>query len=68
MEEVVVERKCESCGDTADVETGFIFKDEFGNPLEDMSPYISDEQIKENMIVDMIPRRDNSQGWVTLEK
>tara|TARA_R100001015_G_C4485617_1_gene64759 strand:- start:129 stop:257 length:129 start_codon:yes stop_codon:yes gene_type:complete len=28
MEEVVVERKCESCGDMADVETGFIFKDE----------------------------------------
>jgi acetolactate synthase I/II/III large subunit len=41
---------------------------EFGNPLEDMSPYLTDEQIKENMIVDMIPRRDNSQGWVTLNK
>lgn len=41
---------------------------EFGNPLEDMSPYLTDEQIKENMIIDMIPRRDNSQGWVTLEK
>lgn len=41
---------------------------EFGNPLEDMSPYLTNEQIKENMIIDMIPRRDNSQGWVTLEK
>jgi acetolactate synthase-1/2/3 large subunit len=41
---------------------------EFGNPLEDMSPYISDKEIKNNMIIDMIPRRDNSQGWVTLEK
>lgn len=41
---------------------------EFGNPLEDMSPYLTDEQIKENMIVNMIPRRDNSQGWVTLNK
>ena len=40
---------------------------EFGNPLEDMSPYLSDEEIKNNMIVDMIPRRDNSQGWVTLK-
>jgi acetolactate synthase-1/2/3 large subunit len=40
---------------------------EFGNPLEDMSPYLTDEQIKENMIIDMIPRRDNSQGWVTLK-
>jgi acetolactate synthase-1/2/3 large subunit len=41
---------------------------EFGNPLEDMSPYLTDNQIKDNMIIDMIPRRDNSQGWVTLEK
>ena len=41
---------------------------EFGNPLEDMSPYLTDKQIKENMIVDMIPRRDNTQGWVTLNK
>jgi acetolactate synthase-1/2/3 large subunit len=41
---------------------------EFGNPLEDMSPYLTDEQIQQNMIVDMIPRRDNSQGWVTLNK
>lgn len=40
---------------------------EFGNPLEDMSPYITDEQIENNMIVEMIPRRDNSQGWVTLK-
>jgi len=40
---------------------------EFGNPLEDMSPYLTNEQIKENMIIDMIPRRDNSQGWVTLK-
>jgi len=41
---------------------------EFGNPLEDMSPYLSDEEIKDHMIIDMIPRRDNSQGWVTLNK
>jgi acetolactate synthase-1/2/3 large subunit len=41
---------------------------EFGNPLEDMSPYLTDEEIKNNMIIDMIPRRDNSQGWVTLNK
>lgn len=41
---------------------------EFGNPLEDMSPYLTDEQIQQNMIVDMIPRRDNTQGWVTLSK
>lgn len=41
---------------------------EFGNPLEDMSPYLSDKEIKDNMIIDMIPRKDNSQGWVTLDK
>lgn len=41
---------------------------EFGNPLEDMSPYLTDEQIQNNMVIDMIPRRDNTQGWVTLNK
>ena len=41
---------------------------EFGNPLEDMSPYLDDENIKNNMIIDMIPRRDNTRGWVTLNK
>jgi acetolactate synthase-1/2/3 large subunit len=41
---------------------------EFGNPLEDMSPYLTDKQIQDNMIVSMIPRRDNTQGWVTLNK
>lgn len=51
-----------------DKEQKLIPKLEFGNPLEDMSPYITDEQIKNNMIVEMIPRRDNSQGWVTLNK
>lgn len=51
-----------------DREQKLIPKLEFGNPLEDMSPYLTDEQIQQNMIVDMIPRRDNTQGWVTLEK
>jgi acetolactate synthase-1/2/3 large subunit len=41
---------------------------EFGNPLEDMSPYLDDKTIKNNMVIDMIPRRDNTQGWVTLNK
>lgn len=40
---------------------------EFGNPLEDMSPYLSDKDIEDNMVIDMIARRDNSQGWVTLK-
>jgi acetolactate synthase-1/2/3 large subunit len=41
---------------------------EFGNPLEDMSPYLTDQEIEQYMIVDMIPRKDNTQGWVTLNK
>ena len=41
---------------------------EYGNPLEDMSPYQTDEEIKNNMIIEMVPRRDNTQGWVTLNK
>ena len=40
---------------------------EFGNPLEDMYPYLSDRELSENMIIDMVERRDNSKGWVTLE-
>ena len=40
---------------------------EFGNPLEDMFPYLSDEELSDNMIIDMVERRDNSKGWVTLE-
>ena len=40
---------------------------EFGNPLEDMSPYLTDKEISDNMMVDMIERRDNTQGWVSLE-
>lgn len=50
-----------------DKEQKLLPKLEFGNPLEDMSPYLSDEEIENNMIIDMIPRRDNSQGWVTLK-
>ena len=40
---------------------------EFGNPLEDMSPYLTDKQIQDNMVINMIPRRDNTQGWVNLK-
>ena len=41
---------------------------EFGNPLEDMFPYMTDDELSNNMIVDMVERRDNTQGLVTLEK
>jgi acetolactate synthase-1/2/3 large subunit len=41
---------------------------EYGNPLEDMSPYQTDKQIKTNMIIKTIPRRDNSStSWVNLK-
>ncbi len=39
---------------------------EFGNPLEDMSPYLDDKYIQDNMIVPMIPRKDNTKGWVNI--
>jgi acetolactate synthase-1/2/3 large subunit len=51
-----------------DKDQKLIPKLEFGNPLEDMSPYLDNEQIKNNMIIDMIPRRDNTQGWITINK
>jgi acetolactate synthase-1/2/3 large subunit len=50
-----------------DKEQKLIPKLEFGNPLEDMYPYLNDNEIKNNMLVNMIPRKDNSQGWVTLK-
>jgi acetolactate synthase-1/2/3 large subunit len=56
------------CNLLIDEEQKLIPKLEFGNPLEDMSPYLTDKQIKNNMIINMIPRRDNTQGWVTLKK
>jgi acetolactate synthase-1/2/3 large subunit len=42
---------------------------EFGNPLEDMSPYITDDELKEHMLIDTLPRRTATKGeWVTLQK
>jgi acetolactate synthase-1/2/3 large subunit len=55
------------CEVMIDVNQKLTPKLEFGNPLEDMSPYMTDEELEENMIVDMVERRDNSQGWVTLK-
>tara|TARA_B100001113_G_scaffold70328_1_gene54461 strand:- start:3587 stop:5371 length:1785 start_codon:yes stop_codon:yes gene_type:complete len=55
------------CNILIDNKQKLIPKLEFGNPLEDMSPYLTDEEIKSNMIIPMVPRRDNSQGWVTLK-
>ena len=55
------------CEVMIDVNQKLTPKLEFGNPLEDMSPYMTDRELDNNMIVDMIERRDNSKGWVTLE-
>jgi len=42
---------------------------EFGNPLEDMSPYITDEELKEYMLIKQLPRNAPTKGeWVTLQK
>lgn len=38
---------------------------EFGRPLEDMSPLLSDEEFSENLIVKPIPR-DKERGWKNL--
>ena len=40
---------------------------EFGNPLEDMFPYMTDKELSENMLIDMVERRDNSKGWVDID-
>ena len=37
-----------------DKEQKLVPKLEYGNPLEDMSPYLTDKQIKNNMIIDII--------------
>jgi len=51
-----------------DKEQKLIPKLEFGNPLEDMSPYLKDEELNNNMIIKQLTRRDNTQGWVDLKK
>lgn len=39
---------------------------EFGNPLEDMSPYMSQSDIKENMLIELVPRNEKAGEWVNL--
>ena len=51
-----------------DKEQKLLPKLEFGNPLEDMYPYLTDNEIEQNMIVKPLPRRDNTQGWINLNK
>jgi len=40
---------------------------EFGNPLEDMYPYLDEEILNKNMIVKRIPRKEKIKSWVTLK-
>ena len=40
---------------------------DFGNPLEDMSPHLDDEEIEKNMIVKRIPRKEKIKSWVILK-
>ncbi|MBI3589588.1 MAG: thiamine pyrophosphate-binding protein [Candidatus Liptonbacteria bacterium] len=39
----------------------------FGRPLEDMQPYLPDEEFLGNMIVDPLPRKKEKEGWQKLE-
>ena len=55
------------CNIKIDPTQKLIPKLEFGNPLEDMYPYLTDKEINDNMIIKTIKRRDNTQGWVNLK-
>ena len=50
-----------------DREQKLIPKLEFGNPLEDMFPYLNDEDLEKNMIIERIPRKEKIKSWVTLK-
>jgi len=36
---------------------------EFGRPIEDLTPYLSDEEFASNMIVKSLPRQKENKGW-----
>ena len=55
------------CEVLIDTEQKLTPKLEFGRPLEDMSPYLSEETLKHHMIVPRVKRIDPSHGWITLE-
>lgn len=50
-----------------DREQKLIPKLEFGNPLEDMFPYLNNEDLEKNMIIERIPRKEKIKSWVTLK-
>ena len=55
------------CNILIDREQKLMPKLEFGNPLEDMYPYLTDREINNNMLIKTIERRDNTKGWVNLK-
>ncbi|MBI4095138.1 MAG: thiamine pyrophosphate-binding protein [Candidatus Liptonbacteria bacterium] len=40
---------------------------EFGRPLEDMAPYLSDEELSQNILVKPVPRLAGKKGWQRLQ-
>lgn len=40
---------------------------EYGKPLEDMYPYLSNEELLSNMIIEPLPREERKKGWVTIK-
>jgi len=50
-----------------DKEQKLLPKLEFGNPLEDMFPYLEEDILNKNMIINKIPRKEKIKSWVTLK-
>lgn len=50
-----------------DKEQKLLPKLEFGNPLEDMFPYLDENILDENMIIKRLPRKEKIKSWVTLK-
>lgn len=40
---------------------------EFGKPLEDMFPYLSNRELSANMIITELPRKKRKKGWATIK-
>ena len=55
------------CEVLIDKDQKLIPKLEFGRPLEDMSPYLSEEDLHSNMMVPCLERLSPDQGWVDLK-
>jgi acetolactate synthase-1/2/3 large subunit len=40
---------------------------EYGKPLEDMYPYMTDEDLSKNMLIEQLPREERKKGWLTIK-